>query len=88
MRVFGREEFANAVTNAGLEIQKHYFFGFYQAVWWAMNWAATEEGKQPMLDAWSRTWSKVLDHQDGPQIQQALDRAMPKSQVILARKPE
>lgn len=87
VRIFGREEFANAVRSVGLEIQEHYFFGFYGAVWWAMNWSATEEGKRPMLAAWTRTWSKVLDHQDGAQIQQALDRAMPKSQVILAPKP-
>lgn len=87
VRIFGREQFADAVTGAGLEIISRYYFGFYHSVWWMLNWSPIQEGKQPMLDAWSRTWSKVLDHHDGLRIQQALDRVMPKSQVILARKP-
>jgi SAM-dependent methyltransferase len=86
VRIFGRDEFADAVTGAGLTIEARHYFGFYVAVWWSLFWSVARGDEQPMLAAWTETWAKVLAHRDGHHIQQALDRAMPKSQAIVARK--
>jgi SAM-dependent methyltransferase len=91
VRILGRERFAELVTSAGLVIQARHSVGFYSAVWWALFWSSgielgQEEG--PLLAAWSRAWEGVLAHPDGIRIKRALDQCLPKSQVIVARKPE
>lgn len=40
VRVFGREEFAELVTNAELVIEARHSVGFYASVWWALFWSA------------------------------------------------
>lgn len=41
----------------------------------------------PLMESWARTWQDLLAQPDGLAIKQTLDRFMPKSQVIIARKP-
>ena len=41
----------------------------------------------PVLDNWLRTWQSLLDQPNGIKIKHALDEVLPKSQVIIARKP-
>lgn len=89
VRVFARDEFAATVARAGLTVEARHAVGFYSSVWWTLFWSAgvdLVEPDHPLLDAWSDTWRLVLDHPDGPRIKQALDRALPKSQIIVARK--
>lgn len=89
VRIFGRDEFAKLVSDAGLRIEARHFVGFYSSVWWALFWSAGQElgdEEQPLLAAWTAAWGKVLAHPEGPRIKRALDRCLPKSQIIVARK--
>lgn len=90
VRVFGRDEFERLVRDAGLVIESRMLYGFYWSVWWCFFWACGQDLKppwHPVLESWTRTWGLLLATQQGPQIKRALDAAMPKSQVIVARKP-
>lgn len=90
LRILPREEFRRLVTDAGLEIVEVSRYGFYWSVWWAMFWACNVDlasPAHPALDNWARAWSALLDTADGPRVKEALDDVMPKSQVIVARKP-
>ncbi|MNC64042.1 hypothetical protein D3C75_1142120 [compost metagenome] len=41
----------------------------------------------PLMESWARTWQDLLVQPGGLEIKQILDGFMPKSQVIIARKP-
>ncbi len=60
-------------------------------MWWLLFWTCdvSLEGEvcHPVLDDWARIWSAVLESKDGRRIKHQMDRFMPKSQVIVARKP-
>jgi len=90
VRIFAREEFERLVLESGLLIEKKSFYGFYWSVWWFFFWACKHDLTapwHPLLESWTRTWGQLLALPDGPRIKRALDDAMPKSQVIIARKP-
>ena len=42
----------------------------------------------PLMEGWARTWRDLLMQPDGLAIKRVLDQFMPKSQVIIARKPK
>jgi SAM-dependent methyltransferase len=89
VRVFEHEEFASAITQAGLSVEARHFIGFYNSVWWSLFWSARpsrHEQEPPLLEVWARAWREVLRHPDGMRVKRALDRVLPKSQVIVARK--
>jgi hypothetical protein len=78
------------VTAAGLIVEKRHYVGFYQALRWLLYWSdwvdpATQ--RSPVLDSWSRTWDALMDAKDGARVKALLDGFLPKSQVIVARKP-
>lgn len=90
LRIIPREEFARLVGDAGLEIVDVSGYSFYWSVWWAMFWACNVDLASPVhpaLDHWAMAWTALLDTADGQRVKQALDAVMPKSQVIVARKP-
>jgi 2-polyprenyl-3-methyl-5-hydroxy-6-metoxy-1,4-benzoquinol methylase len=89
IRVIGRDELERLATDAGLRVQKHAFYGFYWAIWHTLVWKCDidfDHGRHPALDHWTRAWNAVLDLPEGQQCKNALDEAMPKSQIIVARK--
>jgi ubiquinone/menaquinone biosynthesis C-methylase UbiE len=91
IRVFQREEFEQLILDAGLIIERRADYGFYWSVWWFMFWACKQDLSppwHPLLESWTHTWNLLLAMPDGPRIKKALDEAMPKSQAIIARKPE
>lgn len=90
IRVFSTEDFRALVEQAGLQIQTHEFVGFYWAVWHAMIWkcgADYDNGTHPVLEQWGRTWETLMALPEGNACIAALDRALHKSQVIIAKKP-
>jgi len=98
VRILARDEFTRYVEAAGLVIESMNSYGFFWSIWLAFFWTtgisleeATEKSfqlpGQPVLDNWLRTWQSLLDQPNGNAIKQALDDLMPKSQVIIARKP-
>lgn len=89
LRVFSRDDFGRLVTEAGLVIEARHATGFFSAVWWSLFWAAGQElgePEKPIMAAWSDVWGRLLSMPNGDQVKAALDRQMPKSQVIVARK--
>jgi 2-polyprenyl-3-methyl-5-hydroxy-6-metoxy-1,4-benzoquinol methylase len=90
IRILDRSEFEKLVSEAGLEIVAHDFYGAFFTIWWSLFWCDRKDGLQPRhpaLDAWSATWDALLDTEHGARISDVLDKAIPKSQIIIARKP-
>jgi len=60
-------------------------------VWWLMFWTCQipleGDRRHPVLDNWARTWDSVLAAPKGRQFKHLLDATIPKSQLIIARKP-
>lgn len=89
VRVFSREDFAATITRAGLTIEASHSVGFFRSMWWALFWCAEatlEDDDRPLLNSWNQTWAELLRHPNGMRVKQALDRALPKSQIVVARK--
>ncbi|RFP60937.1 class I SAM-dependent methyltransferase [Luteimonas weifangensis] len=88
-RVIGRDAFAQLVTDAGLTVLEHTQYGFFWSIWWALFPACgveLDDPAHPVLDHWVATWHALLQTPQGRQLQQRLDRFLPLSQVIVARK--
>lgn len=102
IRVFSREDFACLVERAGLVIESRDYYGFYWTLWMMLFWSTKQaeghvfsgathdqiEGPfHPLLDQWATLWHETIHMPGGEKIRDVLDRALPKSQIILARKP-
>ena len=89
VRVFQHQEFDSLIENAGLKIESHVRHTFYWSMWWFLFWACDQEFGQPevpLLDSWSKTWDLLISTPRGLRVKEALDRAMPKSYGVVARK--
>jgi len=90
IRILQRQEFAELVSNAGLIIESQVFYGFFWAMFYSLFWPCNTDydaPRHPVLDSWCATWKGLLDLPQGQIVKEALDAVMPKSQVIIARKP-
>ncbi|MEN6405243.1 MAG: class I SAM-dependent methyltransferase [Thermoguttaceae bacterium] len=94
LRVFEREEIQGLVESAGLVVDRKLFDGFYWSMWWFLYWAVPKNsippgktGDSELLRHWNETWISLISTPKGDQIRQALENAMPKSQVLIAHKP-
>ena len=90
IRIFQRDEFEKLLIDAGLIVEQRAYYGFFWSVWWFFFWACKQDLSppwHPLLQSWTNTWDQLLATPDGPRIKAAMDKAMPKSQLILARKP-
>lgn len=103
VRIFSQEDFATLVCDAGLIIEHRQASGFFWVMnmifYWASERAAGSdcpgavrdriaEQQNPLMQDWAAAWQRLLDRPGGLAIKQQLDRFMPKSQVLIARKPE
>jgi ubiquinone/menaquinone biosynthesis C-methylase UbiE len=102
INVFSREAFAELVENAGLIIETRDYYGFYWTLWMMLFWGTKRaEGQvfsgathdqieapfHPLLNSWATLWHATITLPGGDKIRAALDHALPKCQIILARKP-
>jgi len=90
LRTIGRDEFEQLVTSAGLVVERRYYVGFFWALWFSFFWICDVDfsaPRHPLLTHWARTWKTVLESPDGRRVKTPLDAFMPKSQIIIARKP-
>jgi SAM-dependent methyltransferase len=90
IRIIQRDEFEKMVTDAGLVIESHEYYGFYWSVWWLFFWVCKVDlsnPHHPLLDSWAKTWEILMDSPNGEHVRNTLNDFMPKSQVIIARKP-
>ncbi|MNF46052.1 bifunctional 2-polyprenyl-6-hydroxyphenol methylase/3-demethylubiquinol 3-O-methyltransferase UbiG [Pseudomonas sp. Irchel s3b6] len=102
VQIFSHERFAALVEDAGLVIEHRQATGFFWVMGMIFFWASERAAGRdlggavrdriqppypPLMESWARTWQDLLAQPDGLAIKQLLDRFMPKSQVIIARKP-
>lgn len=102
IHIFEREEFARLVTAAGLEIVEQSSYGFFWNLWMCIYWvcgeavsgtpeAVSHDCAQPpyfpILDDFTSVWGRLLRLPEAEPMRKALDAALPKSQIIIARKP-
>lgn len=102
IHIFEREQFGQLVQNAGLEIVERSSFGFFWTMWMFMYWVLAKnagaelEGAShdivqppypPLLNDWAKLWHNLIQMPEAAPMKQALDQLLPKSQVIIARKP-
>lgn len=96
--IFEREKFVELIANAGFVVESRQLSGFYWAMWMCLYWvsAPIQEGATldqikepypPLLNAWANTWHQLLLTPDGNKVKAKLDSFMPKSQIIIAKKP-
>jgi hypothetical protein len=91
LRVFGREQLAEVVREAGLTIEERTHYSFFWSMWWALFWCDRgsvnfQAPATPALRYWYKTWHALLRSPNGLHVRRALEEAMPKSQVIIASK--
>ena len=102
IHVFEREEFARLVSEAGLEIVRRDAFGFFWTFWMFLYWTLAKASNAeltgashdivqppypPLLNDWAKLWHQIIQLPEAAPMKQALDQLLPKSQVIIARKP-
>lgn len=102
VQVFSHERFVALVEDAGLIIEHRQATGFFWVMGMIFFWASERAtGRDldgavrdriqapypPLMTSWARTWQDLLAQPNGLAIKQLLDQLMPKSQVIIARKP-
>jgi ubiquinone/menaquinone biosynthesis C-methylase UbiE len=92
LRIFERAAFDRLIEDAGLMIQRRDSYSFYWSMWWILFWSDPHITRQfggpitPVLHYWNKTWDALLTAPEGPRIKKALDKFMPKTRFILARK--
>ncbi|MFJ4193758.1 class I SAM-dependent methyltransferase [Pseudomonas sp. NPDC089534] len=102
VQIFTPERFAALVEEAGLVIEHRQATGFFWVMGMIFFWASERAAGRdlggavrdriqapypPLMESWARTWQDLLAQPDGLAIKRMLDGFMPKSQVIIARKP-
>jgi SAM-dependent methyltransferase len=90
IRIIEPESFKAIVEQAGLVVEATSSYGAYWAIYSWLWWCDAQPSlnpRHPVLDHLAFAWNSLLDSQQGLHIKQALDRCLPKSQVIVARKP-
>jgi SAM-dependent methyltransferase len=90
IRIIERDQFEKMVTDAGLIVERHEYYAFYWSVWWLFFWVCKVDlsnPQHPLLNSWAKTWKLLMNSPNGEQVRQALSDFMPKSQIIVARKP-
>ncbi len=102
IHIFEREAFAQLVEDAGLVIERRSSYGFYWTMWMLIYWAqlnASDEERTgethdvvhppytPLLNDWASLWHRLIQMPEFVPVKQHLDRLIPKSQVLVARKP-
>jgi hypothetical protein len=93
INVFEPEDLDRLFAAAGLAIEARHSSGFYWSMWWFCRMAIGMEHKfaetpeHPIFRHWDATMEELMKTPDGHAILQELNRLVPKSQVVIARKP-
>ncbi len=91
IRIIERSEFREMIEQSGLIVEKEDSYGFYWTMWWCLFWACEKQDFaapwHPLLQHWMQAWGHFLKTPNGPRIKRVFDSYLPKSQLIIARKP-
>ncbi|GAB5450749.1 MAG: class I SAM-dependent methyltransferase [Halioglobus sp.] len=92
IQIFSSEEFEELARDAGLEVIRHEYLAGFWAVFYLLKWATSLPGEslienvQPQTTLWTQTWEEVLKHPSGNKVRAALNNALPRCQMIVARR--
>lgn len=102
INIFETTEFRDLISNSGLEIIAHDQNGFFWSFWMMLYWVesansgqthsgATHDMIRPpysdLLNQWASLWHTVIKTPNGLKLKESLDKLLPKSQIIIAKKP-
>lgn len=99
IRMIAPDEFKKLATDAGLELCSYRVNGFFWSVGltalYALRSSECEPGTDPsiappypdFLRRWARLWQEMVDNPALAPAREALNEALPRTQVLLARKP-
>ena len=82
VHLLARGEFARLVVAAGLTLEQHHVVPLFPAE----PWRAASEMTHPLMESWARRWGFGAAMQRGREMARAMYEAIPRMQVILARK--
>jgi SAM-dependent methyltransferase len=92
VRIFEHEDLDRLCTDAGLVVEARMASGCFWSLWWISRMAIGMEHKysptpdHAIFEHLDGLFGNLLATPKGPEAMQVLDRLIPKSQVILARK--
>ncbi len=92
IQIFSSDDFEELVQSCGLEIVRHEYLAGFWAIFYLLKWATAMPGEtltdnvQPATILWTQTWEEVLNHPNGERMRMALNNALPRCQVIVARR--
>ncbi|MBE1159204.1 class I SAM-dependent methyltransferase [Dyella acidiphila] len=90
IRIIEREAFVAMAERAGLVVEDRAYYGFFWSIWMALFWSCKVDlgsPNHPVLNHWTQAWGALLSTDEGKELKHKLDAFMPKSQVLVARKP-
>ena len=102
IRIFSQTEFSSLIERSGLTILTEGGSGAFSTLFVAMYWQkfGTQPGQSfeavnpeishhdPLLQDWAKAWNYLLDLPNGEDIKAMFDTLIPKSQIIVAIKPD
>lgn len=92
IQIFSSDDFEELVRSCGLEIVRHEYLAGFWAIFYLLKWATSVAGEtltenvHPATILWTQTWEEVLNHPNGEKMRMALNNALPRCQVIVARR--
>ena len=92
INIFSSDDFEELVESCGLEVVSHEYLAGFWAIFFLLKWATSEPGEKlldtvhPATYHWARAWEEALKHPRGDEMRRALNEALPRSQMIVARK--
>lgn len=96
LHVFGRDELDRLVEGAGLRIERRAYVGFDASMWWCLRMAIGTDyypghpgyaSPPPILANWENVWRALAETPRAAELAEAFDKILPKSQIVIARKP-
>lgn len=103
IHIFETADLEQLITSAGLEIVERSSYGFFWNLWMNMYWVCDRAAKNtpqavshdctkppyfPLLDDWTSLWARLSSLEEAQPLIRELDKALPKSQIFIARKPQ
>jgi ubiquinone/menaquinone biosynthesis C-methylase UbiE len=100
IQIFNKNRFCDLVSASGLTIERYTTWGFYWVMWMSIFWSLPDQAPEretlslvsppyhPALQSWSNTWNEIMKIPNGQSMVDAFNRALPKAQAVIARKPD
>lgn len=96
VHIFERFQLDGMLGAAGLEVERRGFTGAYWSIFWTLRELVdtpyfpghpTYSTPPPEIEAWDLIWESIRSSPKGAGVIRRLDELIPKSQILLARKP-